>query len=85
MLFRSLAILLERQRQIQMARNEKLAGQEFEVLVDGHNAARGQWGGRTSQYYLVNFTSPREKLLGEYVRVRVTRSTPNCLVGEDAL
>ena len=82
---RRLAILLERQRQIQMARNEKLAGQEFEVLVDGHNAARGQWGGRTSQYYLVNFTSPREKLLGEYVRVRVTRSTPNCLVGEDAL
>ncbi|MGH9701004.1 MAG: radical SAM protein, partial [Candidatus Acidiferrales bacterium] len=82
---RRLGILLERQRQIQTARNEKLAGQEFEVMVDGHNAARGQWSGRTSQYFLVNFTSPRKNLLGEYVRVRITRSTPNCLVGEDAL
>ncbi|HKN62442.1 MAG TPA: tRNA (N6-isopentenyl adenosine(37)-C2)-methylthiotransferase MiaB, partial [Candidatus Acidoferrales bacterium] len=42
---RRLAILQERQRQIQIARNEKLVGETFEVLVDGRHAARGQWSG----------------------------------------
>lgn len=79
-----LAILQERQRQIQVARNEKLVGQEFEVLVDGRHAVRGQWAGRTSSHRVINFTSTRTELLGEYVQVRVTRSMPNSLVGEHA-
>jgi len=79
---RRLAILQERQRQIQVARNEKLVGQEFEVLVDGRHASRGQWAGRTSSHRVLNFTSTRQGLLGEYVQVRVTRSMPNSLAGE---
>ena len=79
-----LAIAQERQRQIQVARNEKLIGKEFEVLVDGRHAARGQWAGRTSAHRVVNFTSPQEELLGKYVTVRVTRSGPNSLAGEHA-
>ncbi|HTZ74444.1 MAG TPA: tRNA (N6-isopentenyl adenosine(37)-C2)-methylthiotransferase MiaB [Candidatus Aquilonibacter sp.] len=77
-----LAILQERQRQIQLARNETLLGRRFEVLVDSHHAARGQWAGRTASNRVVNFVSQRENLLGEYVEVSVTRAGPNSLVGE---
>ncbi|MGB8523122.1 MAG: tRNA (N6-isopentenyl adenosine(37)-C2)-methylthiotransferase MiaB [Candidatus Acidiferrales bacterium] len=82
---RRLAVLNERQRQIQIARNEKLIGETFEVLVDARHAARGQWGGRSSCNRLINFTTTRENLLGEYISVRVTRGGPNSLVGEQVL
>jgi tRNA-2-methylthio-N6-dimethylallyladenosine synthase len=81
---RRLAILQERQRQIQIASNEKLVGETFEVLVDGRHAARGQWSGRTTSNRILNFTSSRENILGEYLQVRVTRGGPNSLVGEHA-
>jgi tRNA-2-methylthio-N6-dimethylallyladenosine synthase len=77
-----LAILNERQRQIQIARNEKLIGVSYEVLVDGRHAARNQWAGRSTSNRMINFTSPRENLLGEYVQVKVLRAGPNSLVGE---
>jgi tRNA-2-methylthio-N6-dimethylallyladenosine synthase len=77
-----LAILQERQRKIQLARNETLVGREYEVLVDAYHPARGQWAGRTTSNRVVNFVSPRENLLGEYVSVRVTRAGPNSLVAE---
>jgi len=79
---RRLSILQDRQRQIQIARNEKLVGETYEVLVDARHTARNQWSGRTSSNRVVNFTSPRENLLGEYLQVKVTRSGPNSLVGE---
>jgi tRNA-2-methylthio-N6-dimethylallyladenosine synthase len=100
---RRLTILQERQRQIQLARNEMLIGQTFEVLVDGRHEARasrkgsqveaclperqgksnlGQWTGRTSSNRIVNFTSLRENLLGEYVQACVTRAGPHSLIGE---
>ncbi|HEX9761438.1 MAG TPA: tRNA (N6-isopentenyl adenosine(37)-C2)-methylthiotransferase MiaB, partial [Candidatus Acidoferrales bacterium] len=40
---RRLAILQERQRQIQTARNEALVGETFEVLVDAWHEKTGQW------------------------------------------
>jgi tRNA-2-methylthio-N6-dimethylallyladenosine synthase len=79
---RRLAILQDRQRQIQIGRNEKLVGETFEVLVDGRHAQRGQWSGRTTGNRVLNFTSRRENILGEYLQVRVTRAGPNSLVGE---
>jgi tRNA-2-methylthio-N6-dimethylallyladenosine synthase len=79
---RRLAALQEKQRSIQTVRNEKLIGKDFEVLVDARHAARGQWAGRTTDNRVLNFTSPAENLLGEYLRVKVTRSGPNSLVGE---
>ena len=53
-------------------------------MVEGKNAARGQWVGRTSQIKVMNFTVPEgiELRTGKYVRVRVTASLPNSLVGE---
>jgi tRNA-2-methylthio-N6-dimethylallyladenosine synthase len=79
---RRLAILQDRQRQIQIERNENLVGETFEVLVDGRHAARGQWSGRTTGNRVLNFTSRRESILGEYLQVCVTRAGPNSLVGE---
>ncbi|HXA77688.1 MAG TPA: tRNA (N6-isopentenyl adenosine(37)-C2)-methylthiotransferase MiaB [Candidatus Acidoferrales bacterium] len=82
---RRLAVLQDRQRQIQIERNNKLVGETFELLVDTHHAARGQWAGRTTSNLIVNFTSPRQNLLGEYVRARVTRAAPFSLVGEQLI
>jgi len=79
---RRLAILQEHQRLIQIARNDLLVGSQFEVLVDARHAGRDQWAGRTTSNRVVNFTSPRVNLLGEYVQVRIARAGPNCLVGE---
>jgi tRNA-2-methylthio-N6-dimethylallyladenosine synthase len=79
---RRLAALIERQRQIQIARNESLVGHTFEIMVDGHHPAKNNWGGRTTCNRLLNFTSPLDNLLGRYIQVRVTRAGPNNLVGE---
>jgi len=79
---RRLAVLQERQREIQLRRNEALVGQTFEVLVDNRGHKPGQWAGRTSSNRVVNFASPRTGLLGEYVHVRVVHGGPNSLLGE---
>jgi tRNA-2-methylthio-N6-dimethylallyladenosine synthase len=79
---RRLAVLLERQRQIQIVNNERLVGSTFEVFVENRTNREGQWAGRTSSNRVVNFTSPRTALVGEYVEVRITRAGPNSLVGE---
>jgi tRNA-2-methylthio-N6-dimethylallyladenosine synthase len=82
---RRLAVLQDRQRQIQIDRNNKLVGATFEVLVDTHHAARSQWAGRSTSNLIVNFTSPRQNLLGEYVQARITRAAPFSLVGEQVI
>jgi len=82
---RRLAILQERQRLIQTARNEKLVGETFEVLVDARHSARDQWAGRSTGNRVLNFTSPRQNLLGEYLQVKVSRAGPNSLVGEHVI
>ncbi len=79
---RRLAVLQDRQRFIQKARNEKLIGGSFEVLVDSRHAARDQWAGRSTSNRVLNFTSPHQDLLGQYVQVKVTRAGPNSLAGE---
>src|ERR1700688_43893 len=79
---RRLARVNDRQREIQRARNETLVGETFEALVDGASRRPGQWSGRSSCNRILNFTSPRENLLGQYVTLRVSSSSPNCLIGE---
>jgi tRNA-2-methylthio-N6-dimethylallyladenosine synthase len=82
---RRLAILQECQRAIQTARNEKLVGSRFEVLVENRGHKEGQWAGRTSSNRVVNFVSPHTNLMGEYLQVRITRAGPNSLVGEQVV
>ena len=82
---RRLAVLQERQRLIQTGRNEKLIGETLEILVDAYHAARNQWAGRSTSNRVLNFTSPHQNLLGQYVQVKVARAGPNSLVGEQVL
>jgi tRNA-2-methylthio-N6-dimethylallyladenosine synthase len=82
---RRLQALLERQRAIQLQRNQILLGQVFEVLVEGASRRETQWTGRTSSNRSLNFTSSRTDLLGKYVRVRVTGAGPNSLTGEESI
>jgi tRNA-2-methylthio-N6-dimethylallyladenosine synthase len=79
---RRLAILLEKQREIQRARNEKLVGRELEVMVEGKSKKEFQWSGHTSANKVMNFTSRAQESLGDYVQVKVVGVTPNSLVGE---
>jgi len=79
---RRLAVLQEKQKQIQNRNNQKHVGEVLEVMVEGRNLARGQWIGRTSQNKVLNFTASEDAASGSYVNVRVTQAFPNSLVGE---
>jgi tRNA-2-methylthio-N6-dimethylallyladenosine synthase len=80
-----LAILNDRQREIQRTNYARHVGQVLEVMVEGFQSARDQVTGRTSQNKTLNFTVPAEMAtpkVGDYTQVRVVRSHPNSLVGE---
>lgn len=81
---RRLQILMERQREIQRANYRKHIGQILEVMVEGENAPRAQWIGRTSQNKTLNFSVPPgvQPGIGSYHHVLVTQAFPNSLVGE---
>jgi tRNA-2-methylthio-N6-dimethylallyladenosine synthase len=79
---RRLAILQDKQKQIQAHRNLKRVGMTIEVMVEGKNPARGQWVGRTSQNQVLNFTAPVDPAIGTYTKVLTTASFPNSLVGK---
>ncbi len=77
-----LTILNDRQREIQRTNYQRHLDQVLEVMVEGHNTARGQVVGRSSQNKTVNFTCDHLPAIGSYVDVRVTKIFPNSLVGE---
>ncbi|HVO79123.1 MAG TPA: tRNA (N6-isopentenyl adenosine(37)-C2)-methylthiotransferase MiaB [Terriglobales bacterium] len=81
---RRLAVLLERQREIQRHGNQRHLGRKLEVMVEGKNEARAQWVGRTSQNKVLNFKAPEGVApgLGSYVPVVTTAIFPNSLLGE---
>ncbi|HEV2379425.1 MAG TPA: tRNA (N6-isopentenyl adenosine(37)-C2)-methylthiotransferase MiaB [Terriglobia bacterium] len=78
---RRLGELQERQRQIQLRRNQALLGREFEVLVEGYQQRLGQAVGRTTSNRVLNFAGEAD-WVGHYMDVRVTAAGPNSLVGE---
>ncbi len=79
---RRLEILMARQREIQIHRYKKFVGTVIETMVEGRNQSRNQWIGRTSQNKTLNFTASGDPKVGSYVKVRVTGSFPNSLLGE---
>jgi tRNA-2-methylthio-N6-dimethylallyladenosine synthase len=79
---RRLAVLNEKQREIQRRRNQRHLGCTVEVMVEGRNEARNQWVGRTSQNKIVNFTAAAVPVMGSYVDVLATGCFPNSLLGE---
>ena len=82
---RRLALLQERQREIQTAKNATLVGETFEVLVSGKSRRENQWFGYSTSHRVLNFASQEKELLGTYVQVRVTGAGPNNLVGEQVV
>jgi tRNA-2-methylthio-N6-dimethylallyladenosine synthase len=80
---RRLQVLLDRQKDIQRKSYARHLGQVMEVMVEGHNAARGQVVGRSSQNKTVNFTvtQPILPAMGSYLQVRITQTFPNSLAG----
>jgi len=79
---RRLALLQEKQREIQAKKHAALVGETFEILVSGKSRRENQWSGHTTCHRVINFSSQEPALLGKYVRVGVTGATPNCLQGE---
>ena len=79
---RRLAILQDRQREIQAAKHARLLGERFELLVSGKSRRENQWTGYSTSHRMINFASQERELLGTYVQVQVTGATPNSLVGE---
>jgi len=82
---RRLGLLQEAQRAIQMEGLRKLANTVLEVHVDGKSKKEDQWYGHSSCNRVVNFSSARPGLLGQYLPVRVSGCTPNSLLGEHLL
>ena len=86
-----LRILMDRQREIQREHYARHLGQVQMCMVESHNAVRGQVVGRSSQNKTVNFslgtelgTEFAQAPVGSYVPVLITKTLPNCLVGEAA-
>jgi tRNA-2-methylthio-N6-dimethylallyladenosine synthase len=81
---RRLAFLQAKQREVQTRNNQRHLGEVLEVMVEGFNPSRHQWIGRTTQNKILNFTTQggREPQTGGYVKVRITQTFPNSLVGE---
>jgi len=79
-----LQVLLDRQREIQRANYARHIGEQMEVMVEGQNPARGQVAGRSTQNKAVNFTTaqPIAPAPGSYLKVKITASHPNSLIGE---
>jgi len=83
--------LTERQRAVQIKRNARYVGSTHQVHVEGYNLATAQWIGKTTQHKTLNFIDAKlpapqngETLVGQYLNVLVTRSSPNSLAGESA-
>jgi tRNA-2-methylthio-N6-dimethylallyladenosine synthase len=77
---RRLTALQDRQRQIQLGRNQSAIGREFEVLVESFQPRLQQAVGRTTSNRVINF--PGEPgWIGQYLAVRVNAAGPNSLTG----
>ena len=81
-----LAILNQRQRELQRESYARHLDQSMEVMVEHATPnSRGQFTGRSSQNKTVNFTLSPESTtptVGSYLNVRITQVFPSSLVGE---
>lgn len=78
---RRLKTLQAFQRQITLAKNRALEGNQVEVLVEGPSKRGGQLTGRTGTNKIVNFTC-NSRPIGDIVNVMIRRGLVNSLRGE---
>jgi tRNA-2-methylthio-N6-dimethylallyladenosine synthase len=79
---RRLAMLQQRQREIQTEHNAKLVDSTFDVMVSNKSRRENRWSGHTTCNRVVAFTSQEPELLGTYIRVRITDVGSGSLTGE---
>lgn len=82
---RRLEILLNRQREISLIKNQRLQGVLQEVLVESHHPLEHNGMGRTGTNKIVHFTLPKggpDEYVGQLVPVRIIKANPNSLEGE---
>src|SRR5579863_1480990 len=79
---RRLAVLQQRQREIQSEHNLAFAGTTFELMVSNKSRRERMWTGHTTCNRVVSFSSPASDLLGSYVQVRITDVAAGSLNGE---
>ena len=74
--------MIELQTKLSAESNAKDVGKEFDVLIEGFSKrSREQLFGRTGQNKVVVFDRG-DHGVGDYVRVRITGSTPATLFGD---
>lgn len=82
---RRLSEIIAVQAELSAASNARDEGREFEVLVEGESKrSADQLCGRTSQNKMVVFDRGNHRA-GDYVKVRITGSSPATLFGEEIL
>jgi tRNA-2-methylthio-N6-dimethylallyladenosine synthase len=81
---RRLEALMTKQKDSQILRSNNFIGKIYEVMVEGKNPARAQHIGRSTHNKTINFTTPEgvSPASGTYVKVRVTQTFPNSLLGQ---
>ena len=78
---RRLAMIQEKQRVIQTARNLAMVGEVLEIFVSNKSRRDKQWSGHTTSNRVISFSSNQTELLGSYVPVKVTDSGTGSLTG----
>src|SRR2546428_615988 len=74
---RRLAILQDRQREIQAAKHARLLGERFELLVSGKSRRGKQWTGGSTSHRMIKFASQERELPGTHLQGESTGGTPN--------
>ena len=62
--------------------NNNLVGSEVVILVDGRDRKAGHLTGKTEGRLIVRFASEDERLVGQFVRIRVDAAAPLSVEGE---
>ncbi len=73
--------VLKLQSEIILERNAAMEGKTLEILVEGISRKGGQLTGRSPGNHVVNFKGDQE-LIGQVVKVKITKGAPHCLEGE---
>lgn len=80
---RRLSEIIDLQQRISAEINAEMTGREEIVLVEGHSKKSDQfWAGRTDGNKVTIFPVGNNVKVGDYVKVKITRSTSGTLFGE---
>ena len=67
---------------VSLTYNKTLIGQEVTLLVRGSDKAPGYLSGHTEGKLVVRFLSKNQKLVGTFVKLKITKATPFSMEGE---